>query len=164
MEDDLNIWTNGRRPQYLDKWKTTSIFWKMEDDLNYLEMEDNLNINKKITQISFEMKYGPKFVISKPSISFLLQLVYLATAGPELGTAQPQLVIFYCLFKLQYFTASSDPNFNIYVFSVAAKLRMQTDIKTLSACGKTLALGHTLEQLPAREENRYAGHLHQDVQ
>jgi hypothetical protein len=41
------------------------------------------------------MEYGPKFVISKPSISFLLQLVYLATAGPELGTAQPQLVYSY---------------------------------------------------------------------
>jgi hypothetical protein len=33
MEDDLNIWVNGRRPQYLGEWKTTSGFWKMEDDL-----------------------------------------------------------------------------------------------------------------------------------
>ena len=34
MEDDQNILANGRRPQYLDKWKTTSVFLKMEEDLN----------------------------------------------------------------------------------------------------------------------------------
>jgi hypothetical protein len=44
MEDD---------PNFLAKWKTTSIFWqngrrpqlfsKMEDDLNFRKMEDNLN-------------------------------------------------------------------------------------------------------------------------
>ena len=27
----------GRRSQFLGKWKTTSIIWKMEDDLNSLE-------------------------------------------------------------------------------------------------------------------------------
>ena len=27
----------GRRPQLFGKWKTTSIIWKMEDDLNSLE-------------------------------------------------------------------------------------------------------------------------------
>ena len=36
MEDDLNIFENGRRPQFFRKWKTTSIFLKMEDDLNFL--------------------------------------------------------------------------------------------------------------------------------
>ena len=54
MEDDLNSlekWktnsflSNGRRPQYFgkwktiskfSKWKTTSILWQMEDDLNTL--------------------------------------------------------------------------------------------------------------------------------
>ena len=36
MEDDLN---------FLTKWKTTSIFYKMEDNLNFLKikMEDDLN-------------------------------------------------------------------------------------------------------------------------
>ena len=28
---------NERRPQFFCKWKTTSIFLKMEDDLNFLE-------------------------------------------------------------------------------------------------------------------------------
>jgi hypothetical protein len=46
MENDLNMLRNirkpcffpiGRRPQYFAKWKTTSIFWHMEDDLNILE-------------------------------------------------------------------------------------------------------------------------------
>ena len=54
FEDDLNFWEHGRRPQFLEKWKTTSIFWengiqpqlvngrlsnlfsKMEDDINFL--------------------------------------------------------------------------------------------------------------------------------
>ena len=36
MEDDLNIFANGRRPQYFSQCKTTSIFWKMEDNLKYL--------------------------------------------------------------------------------------------------------------------------------
>ena len=50
MEDDLNFFTNGRRPQFFDKWKTTSIllmmsiFPKMEDNFNLEKMEDNLNI------------------------------------------------------------------------------------------------------------------------
>ena len=32
IEDDLNILQNGRRPQFCTKWKTTSILYKMEDD------------------------------------------------------------------------------------------------------------------------------------
>jgi hypothetical protein len=36
MEDILNFWVNERRPQYFGKWKTTSILWQMEDDLNIL--------------------------------------------------------------------------------------------------------------------------------
>ena len=44
MEDDLNFFENGRLPQFLVKkeynlicfkWKTTSIFLKMEDYLNF---------------------------------------------------------------------------------------------------------------------------------
>ena len=46
MEDDLNILANGRRPQYVDKWKTTSIFWQMEDELIILT-------NGRQTQILF---------------------------------------------------------------------------------------------------------------
>ena len=37
MEDYLNISEYGRRPQYFWKWKTTSIFLKMEDDINIFE-------------------------------------------------------------------------------------------------------------------------------
>ena len=64
MEDDLNIFIHGRRPPIFFLWKTTSIikkkmglvwnhvsskqkttslFWEMEDDFNFLKMEDDLN-------------------------------------------------------------------------------------------------------------------------
>ena len=55
MEDNLNFWANGRRPQNaLGKWNTTSTFLgKMEDELNFLgkwkttstlrQHEDDLN-------------------------------------------------------------------------------------------------------------------------
>ena len=36
MEDDINSFENGRRPQYFWKLKTTSIVLKMEDDLNFI--------------------------------------------------------------------------------------------------------------------------------
>jgi hypothetical protein len=48
MEDDLNILRNGRQPQYFDKWKMTSIFWQMEDDLSILPMGDKLNMEDDI--------------------------------------------------------------------------------------------------------------------
>jgi hypothetical protein len=35
MEDDLNIYANGREP---------ALFGKMEDDLNFREMEEDLNL------------------------------------------------------------------------------------------------------------------------
>jgi hypothetical protein len=35
MEDDINFSGNGRRPQFFMKWKTTSIFQEMEDDLKF---------------------------------------------------------------------------------------------------------------------------------
>ena len=44
MEDDLKLFGNGRRPQHFQKWKTTSNFSEMEDDLNLLDMEDNINL------------------------------------------------------------------------------------------------------------------------
>jgi hypothetical protein len=36
MKDDINILANERRPQYFGKWRTTSIFWRMEDNLDIL--------------------------------------------------------------------------------------------------------------------------------
>ena len=44
MEDNLNLKINGRRPQFLGEWKTTSILILMEDDLNYFAKEDNINL------------------------------------------------------------------------------------------------------------------------
>ena len=55
MEDDLNFLIfednldsfgneNGRRPQFFSKWKTTSIFLQIEDDLIFfLQIKDDLN-------------------------------------------------------------------------------------------------------------------------
>jgi hypothetical protein len=34
IEADLNILANGRRPKLFGKWKTTPICWRMEDNLN----------------------------------------------------------------------------------------------------------------------------------
>ena len=53
MEDDLNILANGRRHQYLGKWKTTSTFLSIEDDLIFFEMEDDLSLfcKRKTTSI-----------------------------------------------------------------------------------------------------------------
>jgi hypothetical protein len=53
LEDDLNVFENGRRFQnlpngrrlnYFGKWMTTSIFWKMEYDFKILQIEDDFNI------------------------------------------------------------------------------------------------------------------------
>ena len=33
-EEDYSILANGKRPTFFFKWKTTSIFLPMEDDLN----------------------------------------------------------------------------------------------------------------------------------
>ena len=40
----LNFFQNGRRPKKNSKWKTTSIVFKMEDDLSFFKMEDKLNL------------------------------------------------------------------------------------------------------------------------
>ena len=37
MEDNLNFCKNGRCPQFFGKWKMTSIFLKIEDDLIFFE-------------------------------------------------------------------------------------------------------------------------------
>ena len=44
MEEDIIMFENGRRPQLFWKWKTTSITWKMEDDLNLKVLEDDPTI------------------------------------------------------------------------------------------------------------------------
>ena len=36
LEDNLNFLVNGRRPQFFGKWKTTSIFLYIEDELKFL--------------------------------------------------------------------------------------------------------------------------------
>jgi hypothetical protein len=48
MKEDLNILAKGRQPQYFGRWKTTSIFWQVEDDINgrhthCFQLEDDLN-------------------------------------------------------------------------------------------------------------------------
>jgi hypothetical protein len=35
-EDDRQLLATGRQPPTFDKWKTTSIFWSLEDDLIFL--------------------------------------------------------------------------------------------------------------------------------
>ena len=43
LEDNLILLVNGRRPQFWGKWKTTSIFVQMEEDLKfYSNLEDDL--------------------------------------------------------------------------------------------------------------------------
>ena len=42
MEDDLNMFENGRRPQFFGKWKTTSLFQKLKTTSIFWEMEDRL--------------------------------------------------------------------------------------------------------------------------
>jgi hypothetical protein len=44
IEDTLNSFASRRRPQYFDKWKTASIFWKMEDDFKIQQMKDEFKI------------------------------------------------------------------------------------------------------------------------
>ena len=54
MEDNLNFKANGRRPQLLGKWKTTSILRLMEDDLN-------LKANGRRTQFFYQNVRQPHF-------------------------------------------------------------------------------------------------------
>ena len=52
LEDDLIFLGNGRRPQYCGKWKTTSIFKKMEDDILLLN-GGNFNLKKMEDYLDF---------------------------------------------------------------------------------------------------------------
>ena len=64
MEDELILFSNGRRPQFFGKWKTTSKCLQTEDDLNVLanvrqhiswQREDDLDIlaNGKLHQFCY---------------------------------------------------------------------------------------------------------------
>ena len=44
MEDNLNYLEDGRRPQLFEKWKTTSIFSKSKMTRLFWQMENNLNV------------------------------------------------------------------------------------------------------------------------
>jgi hypothetical protein len=54
MEDDLHLLEYGRQPQYFGKWKTTRIIFPMEDDLNFWKMEENLNYLENEKRPTFE--------------------------------------------------------------------------------------------------------------
>ena len=43
MEDDLNLFRNGRQPHFFSKMEDDLIFFKMEEDLNFFKKADNLN-------------------------------------------------------------------------------------------------------------------------
>ena len=95
MEDNLNFKVNGRRPTLFVEWQMTSIYWQLEDNLHFGKW--------KTTLILCCFKWKTTTVSSK---------VKLAQASPELGTAQPQLVIDFLdelgLYK-QYIQFSSSP-------------------------------------------------------
>ena len=77
MEDNLNFLENRRRPQFEIKWKTTSISQhlsvhvdqviciigpKLEDNLNYFEMENDLKFQGNRRRPQFEIKWKqPQF-------------------------------------------------------------------------------------------------------
>ena len=73
-EDDLNILANGRRHQYLGKWKTTSIFskWKKTTSVCFVNerlpqflfngRQPQLFYKWKTTSIVLQMKDNPKCV------------------------------------------------------------------------------------------------------
>ena len=68
MEDNLNLFKHRRRPQFFQKWKTTSILWKREDNLIFLE------------------KYFPHLLNSKPNppiLGFSTAQVIFVPSLPE---------------------------------------------------------------------------------
>ena len=94
LEDDLNYFAMGRRPQFFGKWKTTSILRKMEDDHNFKLMGDYFNFlffgKLKTTSTLRKMKDDLIFKVNGRLPQFKLLMEVLASF--ELGTAQPQLV------------------------------------------------------------------------
>ena len=63
MEDDLNFKNNGRRPQFLGKWKTTSILLKNGIQPQLKTSETNLNFLGKweTTSILWQNGKRPQF-------------------------------------------------------------------------------------------------------
>ena len=67
MEDDPKEFKNGSRPHFLNKWKTITIFSKMEDDLIF-----------KINGRRFKMATNPpplniKWTVTRNRFPFILQ-------------------------------------------------------------------------------------------
>ena len=56
MEDDFNIFPNGRQPELFGKWKTTSIIGKWNMTQLFRQMEDYINILVKESQHQFPFK------------------------------------------------------------------------------------------------------------
>ena len=73
IEDDLNLFENGRRPKFtFKKRKKTSILGEMEDILNFSKMEDNIKYFCKLnflkmedSLIFFENGRKPQFLVNQ---------------------------------------------------------------------------------------------------
>ena len=50
MEDDLNYFENGRRPQFFEKGRQPYFFLKMEDDLKKIIQQKKIKSKPKIKQ------------------------------------------------------------------------------------------------------------------
>jgi hypothetical protein len=74
--EDLNFLVNRRRPQFLGKWKTTSIFLYTEDELKFLANGRQLRLfvngrqtfNAENTETKIISTSG-KAVLSSPSLN-----------------------------------------------------------------------------------------------
>ena len=83
-EDDLNFFINGRRPQFFQKWKTTSIFGEREDNLKFWE-------NGR------QSKYFPPLLNSKPN-------------PPILGLCTAQVMCFFALILASPYVGNLPPS------------------------------------------------------
>jgi hypothetical protein len=71
MEDNLNCSGKGRRPQFLRKWKTTSISQETEDDLNFRKWKTTSIFRKWKTTSIFRDKEDDLNSISADTKYFL---------------------------------------------------------------------------------------------
>jgi hypothetical protein len=78
MEDDLKFISNGRRPQFYLKWKTTSILSQMEDDINFIYngRRPQLYFKWKTTSILFQMEDDLNLFSNgrRPTLSFHMEV------------------------------------------------------------------------------------------
>ena len=74
MEDDLNFLTIEDNLIFFGKPKTTLIFLKMKDDLNFLEMEDNLNFFKMRDNLNFINRRRPHCFFKRKNTSIYLSM------------------------------------------------------------------------------------------